>query len=194
MTTSTSTSTGAWVGVSDHAGWAVLVTVGPERTVLDRRRIELVEPGIPCMPHHHEGQKLPIEEAVALVRDVESSAERAVATALDRLEGSLAVPIAGIALRRLQTLPGTVAERITDYRAMCVADWVMYRRIMAEAAATRGWQVHWYDPQKVLAQAAEALAPASLEALLRRAGATLGPPWQKDHKLAMAAALLAGEA
>ena len=49
----------AVAGIYDHAGWAVLVCVA-NGEVLDRRQIELVEPGLPNLPHHHEGQMLPI--------------------------------------------------------------------------------------------------------------------------------------
>ena len=31
------------IGVSDHGGWAVLVTVAGDETLLDRRRVELVD-------------------------------------------------------------------------------------------------------------------------------------------------------
>jgi hypothetical protein len=46
------------IGVSDHGGWAVLVTVAGDRTLLDRRRIELVDKDLPKIPHHSEGQAL----------------------------------------------------------------------------------------------------------------------------------------
>ena len=55
------------IGISDHGGWAVLVTVASDGTMLDRRRVELVDEGMPKIPHHSEGQGLPIHEAVALV-------------------------------------------------------------------------------------------------------------------------------
>ena len=72
----------AVAGVSDHNGWAVVVCVADGK-VFDRRRIELVEPGLPCMPHHHEGQALPIGEAVALVARVRASAALCAGSALD---------------------------------------------------------------------------------------------------------------
>ena len=34
---------GGVIGVSDHGGWAVLVTVARDGTLLDRRRVELVD-------------------------------------------------------------------------------------------------------------------------------------------------------
>ncbi len=36
-----------FIGVSDHGGWAVLVTVAGDGTLLDRRRIELVDNDLP---------------------------------------------------------------------------------------------------------------------------------------------------
>jgi hypothetical protein len=47
---------GAVVGVSDHGGWAVLVTVARDGMLLDRRRVELVDDDLPGIPHHHESQ------------------------------------------------------------------------------------------------------------------------------------------
>src|SRR5437870_3964443 len=66
----------AIIGISDHGGWAVLVTVASDGTLLDRRRVELVDADLPKIPHHSEGQALPLREAVALVERVRVSAER----------------------------------------------------------------------------------------------------------------------
>ena len=54
----------AIVGVSDNGGWAVLVTADSKGALLDRRRVELVDEGLPKIPHHSEGQSLPVDEAV----------------------------------------------------------------------------------------------------------------------------------
>src|SRR6202453_2796543 len=99
------------IGVSDHGGWAVLVTVARDRTLLDRRRVELVGEGLPKLPHHSEGQGLPLDEAVELVERVRVSAERHAVLALDAV--ATAVPhILGVSLRECPHLPPTVAERI----------------------------------------------------------------------------------
>ena len=42
------------VGIADHLGWAVAVTASADHEVVDRRRIELVEPGLPAAPIHYE--------------------------------------------------------------------------------------------------------------------------------------------
>lgn len=181
---------GGIIGVSDHGGWAVLVTVAPDGSLLDRRRMELVDDGLPKIPHHTEAQKLPVDAAVALIERVRVSAERHAIFALDAV--AIAVPrILGVALRHCQPLPLTIAERIKDYRAQNVADWVMYRRALAAAAEKRGWPVHWYDAKKVLGAASEALGVESLDAHFAQVRSSFGPPWAKDHKIAMAAAIAA---
>jgi len=173
--------TSALVGVSDHGGWAILVTVARDGTLLDRRRVELVDDALPAIPHHHEGQMLPMDQAVALVERVRASAEHHAVRALD--EVAAAVPnVAGIALRNCPQLPPTIPERIKDYRARNVADWVMYRKAFALAAETRGWPVYWYDAKKVL-------KVEDVDARFQQLRKAIGPPWNQDHKLAMAAAL-----
>ena len=185
--------TTAAVGVADHSGWAVLVTVAPDGTLLDRRRVELIEEGLPSMPHHHDAQKLPLKEAVALVERVRVSAETCSARRLETLARDVSAAVTHIALRVCPTwMPPTIAERIQDYRSQNNADWVMYRQALAGAAEALGWAVHWYDAKGVFADAARALGRNDVDALLASTGKKLGPPWQRDHRVAMAAAIAAG--
>jgi hypothetical protein len=173
--------------------WAVLVMVARDGTLLDRRRVELMGEGLPKLPHHSEGQRLPLDNAAALVERVRVSAERQAVFALDAL--TMAVPrgidIAGVALRKCQPLPPTIAERTKDYRAQNVADWVMYRRALAFAAEARGWPVHWYDAKSVLGATRQALSVENPDAYFLRVRKAVGPPRDKDHKLAMAAGIVA---
>lgn len=182
------------IGVSDHGGWAILVTVTGDGTLLDRRRVELVDDDLPKIPHHSEGQRLPIDEAVALVERVRVSAERHAKLRLDEVAKTVPGRIVGVALRQCPELPPTIAERITDYRAQNVADWVMYRRALAAAAEARGWGVHWYDAKKVFGAASVALGIEDLDTHFLQLRKSIGPPWSIDHKLAMAAALVAARA
>jgi hypothetical protein len=184
---------GGIIGVSDHGGWVVLVTVARDGTLLDRRRVELVDEGLPKIPHHSEGQRLPLDEAVALVERVRVSAEKHAVLALDAV--AMAVPrILGVALRECPRLPSTIGERIKDYRAQNVADWVMYRKALASAAEARGWPVHWYDAKSVSAAASVALRVKSFDAHFLQMRKTVGPPWNNDHKIAMASAIVAASA
>lgn len=180
---------GGIIGVSDHGGWAVLVTVAQDGTLLDRRRVELVAENLPRIPHHCEAQSLPLDEAEELIERVRLSAERHAELALAAV--ARAVPqILGIALRKCPPLPPTIAERIKDYRAQNVADWVMYRKALAHAAEARGWPVHWYDAKRVLETAHLALGVEDLDAHFEQLRKSIGPPWDKDYKLAMAAGVV----
>src|SRR5260221_13418924 len=153
----------------------------------------MVGEGLPELPHHREGQRLPLGEAVELVERVGVSAERHAALALDAV--TMAVPrILGVALRKCPQLPPTIAERIRDYRAQNNADWVMYRKALASAAEARGWPVHWYDAKSVLGAARQALRVDDLDAHFVKVRKAVGSPWNNDHKLAMAAAIVTASA
>ena len=194
----------ATVGVAEHGSSADLVTVGPDHELLDRRRIELTERGLPSHPHHHQGswavgrylntpgaRTLSLADAVALVERVRASAARGARESLDALAAAVSVPIASIAIRTCPTLPPTTEERIADNRAQTFADSVMYREALAAAARARGWSVDWYDPERVFRDAAAVLGRDDVGAFVREMGRSIGPPWQARHKLAAAAALAA---
>ncbi len=194
----------ATVGVAERGNAAVLVTVASDGTLLDRRRIDLTEPGLPTHPHHHEGswamgrylntpgaRTMSLAEAVSLVERVRGAAARGARAGLDALATSVPVPIAAVAIRACPVLPPTIEERIADHRAQTMADSVMYREALATAADARGWSVYWYDRDDVLREAAAALGGADIPAHLLAMGRSVGPPWQASHKLAAIAAIAA---
>lgn len=191
------------VGVVEQGSSALLVTVTGDK-VLDRRLVELIEPGLSTHPHHHEGswalgrylntpgaRALPLTEAVALVERVRASALQGARAALEAVSSSVGVPIRSIALRACAPLPPTTEERIRDHRAQTMADSIMYRQALATTAEERGWKVHWYEREHTFRDAAAALGCGDIEPLLQSMGRRLGPPWQAKHRLAAAAALVA---
>jgi len=131
------------IGIAHHLGWAVAVTASANHEVADRRRIELIEPGLPVAPIEHESQSLP--------------------------DGAV--------------------QRRAPYASR--ADSVMYCQVLSECAHARGWEVHLFDAQAVEAQAARVLG-ARAHDVLHGPRATLGPPWTKDHRIALAATIVAG--
>ena len=180
------------VGIADHLGWAVAVTASDDgHRVVDRRRIELIEPGVAAAPIHHEGKSLDDKAAAALVAKVRASALRATSAALDDLATALPEPIVSMSLRAWPLdFPEDIAvQRRVPYESR--ADSVMYRQVLAELAHVRGWAVHLYDAKDVEGQAASIL-PGRAEEVLHGPRATLGPPWSKDHRMALAATVLAG--
>jgi hypothetical protein len=67
----------------------------------------------------------------------------------------------------------------------------MYRHLLAELAHARGWEVHCYDAKQIEAQAADLLGERA-DDVLWGPRATLGPPWTKDHRVALAATVVVG--
>jgi hypothetical protein len=175
------------LGIADHLGWAVAVTASGHR-VADRRRIELVEPGLSPAPIHYESHRLDVAATAALVARVRASVARAASAALDEIAGALEEPIVSISLRAWPPdFPEDVAVlRRAPYEAR--ADAIMYRHVLSELAHARGWEVHLYDAKAVEGQAGRLLSAD----VLRRPRDELGPPWTKDHRVALAAAILAG--
>jgi hypothetical protein len=66
----------------------------------------------------------------------------------------------------------------------------MYRQVLAQLADEMGWAVHFYDAKDVEEEAAQILGDRADE-VLRGPRATLGPPWAKDHRMALAATIVA---
>lgn len=180
------------LGIAHHFGWAVAVTAAADHRVVDRRRIELIEPGMTPAPiHHRGGQQLDDAAMAALVTTVRASAVRAASASLDQLAAALPEPIVSMSLRAWpRDFPTDIAvQRRVPYESR--ADSVMYREVLAELAHAREWALHLYSATDVEALAADVLGDRADE-VLRGPRATLGPPWTKDHRVALAAAILAG--
>jgi hypothetical protein len=179
------------VGIAHHLGWAVAVTASAGYEVVDRRRIKLIEPGMPTAPIEHEAQLLCRDEAVRMVEDVRASARRATSASLDQLGASVPEPIVSLSLRFWPPdFPEDVdVQRRPPYNSR--ADSVMYCQVLAECAHDRGWQVHLFDVREVEAQAA-GIVGAGADDVLHGPRARLGPPWTKDHRVALASTIVAG--
>jgi hypothetical protein len=181
------------LGIFDHLGWAVAVTASSDHEVVDRRRIELVEPGVSPAPLHYESARLDVVATGALVAAVRASVARAAGVALDELADALPAPVRSISLRAWPLdFPEDIAVlRRAPYEAR--GDAVMYRQALSELAYARGWEVHAYDAKAVVDQAMRRLGERG-DAVLQGPRARMGPPWSRDHRVALAATVMAAEA
>jgi hypothetical protein len=177
------------LGIADHFGWAVAVTATDEHCVVDRRRIDLAEPDVTAAPIHYDSKRLDVAATAELVAQVRASVARASAAAFDELAADLPEPIASIALRTWPPdFPDDIAvQRRPPYEAR--ADAVMYRQVLADVARARGWEVHLYVAKDVVGRAVGVLGERA-EEVLHGPRATLGPPWAKDHRTALAATIV----
>jgi len=186
------------VGVADHNGWAVLVSaaaVNGEPTVVDRRRVGLIEKGVPNQPYHHETLALGDAEAEQLLLKVKRSIAECTALAFDRLSFDLwpRYRVASITIRQppLEHLPATVGEVHRSYHTMCRADGMLYHSAICTAARQRNWKVVLHRRGEELAKAAEALQVSTdeVERFMNDLRQTLKPPWTAEHRHAFAAAI-----
>jgi hypothetical protein len=179
------------LGIADHLGWAIAVAASDDHEVVDRRRIELIEAGMSAAPIHYESRHLDVRTTAALVGKVRASVVRATSAALDEIAASLPVQVRSISLRAWPfDFPDDIAvQRRAPYEAR--ADAIMYRQELSELAHTRGWEVHLYDAKAVVDQATRMLAERADE-VLHGPRARIGPPWTKDHRVALAATIVAG--
>jgi uncharacterized protein YraI len=55
------------ISVADHAGWAHIVCVsapGNVPAVVERRRVTLIDAGLPTLPYHHETLRMPVKKRI----------------------------------------------------------------------------------------------------------------------------------
>jgi hypothetical protein len=189
------------LGVSHHFGWAVVVAASADHEVVDRRRIELIEPGLPAAPIHHVGgphmlhrTTEPIDDDAleSLVGEVRASVARATTSALDELASALPQSVVSMSVRSWPSdFPETVAvQRRAPYESR--ADSIMYCKTLADIGRERGWDIRLYDAKHVEAEAAGLLGTRA-DDVLYGPRAKLGPPWSKDHRTALAATIVAGQ-
>jgi hypothetical protein len=186
------------VGIADHNGWAILVSVAAangEPSVIDRRRVELIEKGVPSQPYHHETLALGHSEAEQLLRRVKKSIGARTARAFDRLSADLwpRHRVASIAIRQppLDQLPATVAEVHRSYHVTCRADGMLYHSALCDAARRRDWEVVLHRRGEELAKATHALQASEREVdrFMKDLRQTLKAPWTAEHRHACAAAI-----
>ena len=193
------------IGVADHAGWAHMVCVAAPAgvpAVVARRRVTLIDAGLPTMPYHHESLAMPEDKANALIARVRRSIAENASRELRRVVEDLSPthPVVALAIRELQfpDLPETVATVRRSYQLQCAADGMMYPLAVRHAARDLGLEVHVFRRGEESARAAAQLRvrAGEVESFVNGTGRPPGPPWTQEHRRAFAAgiAILAARA
>jgi len=186
------------ISVADHAGWGHVVCVAaPEDvpTVVARRRVTLIDAGLPTLPYHHESIGLREDEANALIARVRRSIGACTSRALQEIVSDLAPAHAVVALAVREPpfaeLPETVAVVRQSYRLQCAADGMMYQFALCRAARDLGLEVHQCRRGEESSWAASRLEvhPDDVETFVNGTGRPSGPPWTKEHRRAYAAGI-----
>lgn len=186
-------------GFKAHSGWAALVVLGKQGrnfTVVDRRRVELVE---------NEWQKQPYHAAEGLKSEVASDlVERGVAAAHKIVIREMRAAIKRESDRKNEVkacavLVGSpmpdwsVAEILAVHFRMHKAEGVLFRDVLVQAAGESEVKV-FEIPEKALLNDAErrlGVPAADITKQIAALGKAAGPPWGKDQKDAALAAMIA---
>ena len=186
------------VSVADHTGWAHLVCVaarGNVPAVVARRRVALIDQGLPTLPYEHETAVMTEAEADAVIAGVRRSIAARTSEALRRIVIELAPAHTAVALviRKppFDALPATVAAVRTSHRLLCAADGMLYQLAICRAARRLELEVHLCRRGEEAARAAQQLGvtPAEIEEFTSRVGRPAGPPWTQEHRRAYAAGI-----
>jgi len=188
------------ISVADHAGWAHVVCVaapGRVPAVVERRRMTLIDAGLPTLPYHHESLAMRETDANALIARVRRSIAACTSRALREIVADLAPShrIAALAIREppFPALPDTVADVRRSYPLQCAADGMMYQLALCRAARDLGLEVDQCRRGEETARAAARLKvhPDDIASFVSRTGRPSGPPWTEEHRRAFAAGIAA---
>ena len=171
------------LGWRSHSGWAVFVVArrpGPAPDVLARGRVDLVKGSLPRQPYHAivEGG-LSLRAGSALIARVEKAAVTAAIAATESAVNDHSVAAVGV-VGRNRNVPDELERILASHALLHAAEGDLFERALIDAATHVGLPVLLVEPHGIT------IGPA-----LDGAGKVLGPPWQKDHKHAAAAALAA---
>jgi hypothetical protein len=186
------------VSVAEHTGWAHLVCLaapGLVPAVIARRRVTLIDSGLPRQPYEHDSTVLREDEANAMIALVRRSIAARTSEALTRVVTELArsYTVVALAIRQppFDDLPETVAAVRKSYRLQCAADGMLYQLAICRAARQLGLDVQIYRRGEEMSWAAEQLrvTEGEIEEFVSRTGRPAGPPWTQEHRRAYAAGI-----
>lgn len=186
------------LGFRDHSGWAIAVAIGldADRRVhlRARERIVICPDELPRQPYHAVAEMGFPRETIARVEEAARALAGGQVSALTQTlrESGYEVTAAGIG-EAAGTVPVSLDAILRTHTLLHAAEGRLFREALAEAAASHGLSVRRFLQRDALSLAAAALGMdrAAFDAVLSGLGKEHGPPWQKDHREAAAAAILA---
>ena len=181
-----------------HSGWGVLVTVGDEAKIIDRRRFVIVSDGAPGgkMPFHH-AEKLGLDQAeaylISYTAESDGAARQAIENSVDELKvRGYGVDSAAIVLSSGRALPD-LSKILGSHPLIHSAEGELFRESARRACQSIGIRTLGYRERDLPARAKQLFGDATAKIMdqLAMQGKALGPPWTGDYKCAALAAYLA---
>jgi hypothetical protein len=188
----------AALGFRHHTGWAIMLAIAGDPSnpqLVDRRRLNLMGSDLP-REAYHVAAGLPAADGQRLVSEAMAGAELAARIEIARVKAELEeqgyqLRAAGLAadVRRLPPLERILPVHILRHSA----EGEMFRSALAEACSEAGLEVVNTSPKDIstLTASQSDMSEVALTDVLTRMGREAGPPWQRDHREATMAAMLA---
>ena len=176
-----------------HSWWAVVVAVSGTAAsplIVHRDRVTLIEDESRREPYH-AGTLVPLGDAPALIESVEKAAATAAEAAIRGFVSSLG-PVAAVGVvGGNRKLPTELSRKLATHALLHASERDLYEQAVLEGAARAGLPATTIPATGTLFDDASELLGVKLGPTLAALGKSIGSPWQKDHKEAAAAALVA---
>ena len=151
--------------------------------MLARERVQLVDEPLPRMAYHAiQEYELSLREGKALITKVRRAATTAATKAMKKAAKEFDADAVGV-VGKVRNIPDDLQRILNAHSLLHAAEGALYEEVILEAAARADLPALLIEERTI-----------EISAALDAAGKKLGPPWQKDHKLAATAALLAPNA
>jgi|SRR5215813_1553912 len=188
------------LGFRVHTGWAALLAAElpvrlPALTVVDRRRVEMIEGDDPKEPRfvYHAAAKLSLEAAKQLVRESTAMAQRRAQESLSKIVGELRNRghdvVAAALIGANRPLESTLEKILGVHSLIHAAEGELFRGAILRASEALGVPASTVPAGELYARAAKAQGSSevTLRQHLQQAGRIAGRPWAQDQKEALLA-------
>jgi hypothetical protein len=189
----------AALGIRMHSGWGILVAVSGDAAsleVLDRRRIVTIDPEIhgSSQPYHHAAN-LGLPESERYLANCAAISERLAFTAIGDLLKELdargcRIEGAAVLLASGRPLP-PLGKILASHPLIHTAEGEFFRNAASKACERLKIPVTAIRERELEQQAKTTFGNVAsrVQRRISTLGASLGPPWTKDHKTAALAAV-----
>ncbi|MDB5442583.1 MAG: hypothetical protein JWP73_959 [Phenylobacterium sp.] len=187
----------AVLGFRPHTYWTAVAAVagGPDAPrILVRRRLTFAGPDENFV-YHRAAAGDPAAAAALIDRlrtATEANVKREIGALLDDLRRDGVTVRVAVTAAAVAKLPERLEDILSNHSRIHAAEGSFARDVIAAACAAAGLEVRRLVERELDALTGDllGLGASAVAARLKAMGATLGPPWSEDYKLAVQAAWL----
>ena len=189
------------LGFRTHLGWAAVVSLGgsiDDPRLIERKRLTMSDPAVPeSAEPYHAARGFDLDEAEGVVHQgrevVRAVTTRGVRSLVDALRDQGYELVGSAILTGKGRAPAGLAKTLASHAMVHVAEGLMFREALREGSERCSLPVCGLLEREAYEQTAAVLrvSPQHLQERVDAFGRELGPPWQKDQKLAAVAAWFA---